>query len=69
MNRYTAWGLLVAFLFVVGLWPAALAPVVVVAAGADTVLAAMPGQVLLAVVVIAWLWLRHRPAPAKPARA
>ncbi|MFF7139570.1 hypothetical protein ACFZBZ_45730 [Streptomyces sp. NPDC008196] len=59
------WVILAAFLVVVGLWPAAAAPVTLAAAGAGAVLAAIPGPVLLAVAVIAWL--KHR--PAAPARA
>lgn len=57
------WVILAAFLVVVGLWPAAAAPVTLAAAGAGAVLAAIPGPVLLAVAVIAWL--KHRPAPAR----
>lgn len=57
------WAILAAFLVVVGLWPAAVAPVTLAAAGAGAVLAAIPGPVLLAVAVIAWL--KHRPAPAR----
>lgn len=55
------WLLFIAFLIVVGLWPAAVAPVVWASAGAAAVLATIPGPVLLAVVVIAYL--RNRPAP------
>ncbi|MFJ9662852.1 hypothetical protein ACIRPR_33495 [Streptomyces griseoflavus] len=61
------WLLLTAFLIVVGLWPAAAAPVTLAAAGAAAVLATVPAPVWVAVGVIAWL--KHKPAPAKTARA
>jgi len=64
MNRITRWLLLVAFLIVVGLWPAAVAPVTLALAGADLVLAAIPGPVLLLSVGVIWLWTRNRPTPA-----
>lgn len=67
MNRIARWLLLVAFLIVVGLWPAALAPVDLAAAGAAAILAAIPGPVLLALAAIGWL--KHKPAPATTARA
>ncbi|MEU2446052.1 hypothetical protein ABZ588_21360 [Streptomyces althioticus] len=63
MNRITRWLLLVAFLIVVGLWPAAVAPVTLALAGADLVLAAIPGPVLLLSVGVIWLWTRNRPTP------
>lgn len=62
-RRALLWSLLVTFLIVVGLWPAALAPVTLAAAGAAAVLATIPGPVWLAAAVIACL--RHKPAPAK----
>lgn len=62
MNRTVfRWALLVAFLVVVGLWPAAAAPVTLAAAGAAVVLAAIPGPVLVLAAGIAWL--KHRPTP------
>lgn len=61
------WVILAAFLVIVGLWPAAVAPINLAAAGAAAVLAAIPGPVLVGLAVIAWL--KHRPAPAKSARA
>jgi hypothetical protein len=67
MNRTARWLLLIAFLIVVGLWPTALAPVTLALAGAAAVLATVPASVWLAVGVIAWL--RHKPTPAKTARA
>ncbi|QWA26641.1 hypothetical protein KJK32_45470 (plasmid) [Streptomyces sp. JCM17656] len=63
------WAIFAAFLIVVGLWPAAVAPLEWASSGAATVLSAIPVQVLLAAVVIAWLWLKRNPAPARPARA
>ncbi|WPO70220.1 hypothetical protein [Streptomyces sp. KN37] len=67
MLRIIAWALLALYLLVVGLWPAALAPITLAFTGAGVVLAAIPGPVLLAVAAIAWL--KHRPAPAKPVTA
>lgn len=61
------WVILAAFLVIVGLWPSAVAPINLAAAGASAVLAAIPGPVLVALAVLTWL--KHRPAPAKPARA
>jgi hypothetical protein len=61
------WVILAAFLIVVGLWPAAVAPIVLAAAGASAVLAAIPGPLLVGLAVIAWL--KHKPAPTKPATA
>lgn len=65
MNRNIRWALLVAFLIVVGLWPAALAPVTLALAGAAAVLATIPASVWVAVGVIAFL--KHKPAPARTA--
>lgn len=62
MPRYVRWLLLAAFLIVVGLWPAAAAPIGLAATGAAVILAAIPGPVLLAGGVIAWL--KHRPTTA-----
>ena len=66
MIRKFRWPLLALFLVLVGLWPAAAAPVTLAATGAGHVLAAIPGPVLLLAAGIAWL--RHRPA-ARPATA
>lgn len=66
MFRIIRWVLLAAFLIVVGLWPAAATPLALAATGAGALLAAIPGPVLLAAGVIAWL--KHKPTPA-PARA
>ena len=60
------WLLLGLVLIVIGVWPAAVAPVTLAAAGAAHVLAVIPGPVLLLATVAAWL--RHRPA-TKPATA
>ncbi|MFI1166539.1 hypothetical protein ACH4UM_23785 [Streptomyces sp. NPDC020801] len=59
------WLLLAAVLIVIGLWPAAVAPIAWASAGAAHVLAAIPGPVLLLTAVIAYL--RHRPSPAPKA--
>jgi hypothetical protein len=68
MNRHIArWALLFVALAVVGLWPATATPVTLAASGAAVILATIPGPVLLAVAVI--VWLRHKPTPAKTARA
>lgn len=62
MFRIIRWLLLAVFLIVVGLWPAAAAPIGLAASGAAVILAAVPGPVLLAGAVIAWL--HHQPATA-----
>lgn len=69
MFRHSAfrWSLVAAVLLVIGLWPAAVAPIAIAFAGAATVIAAIPGQLLLLAAGIAYL--RYRPAPAKPATA
>jgi len=67
MLRTARWLLLIAFLIVVGLFPAALAPINLALAGAAAVLATIPASVWLAVGVIAWL--KHKPTPAKTAPA
>lgn len=67
MFRFIAWSLLAAYLFVVGLWAPAAAPVVLMASGAFTVLAqpAVFLAVLLAgLAVSAWRRSAHKPAPA-----
>jgi len=66
MFRVIRWLLLAAYLLVVGLWPAAAAPVTLAFDGLGAVIAAVPGPVLLLAAVVAWL--KHRPAP-KPATA
>jgi hypothetical protein len=62
MLRTIRWSLLAAFLIVVGLWPAAVAPVALAGTGLAVVIGAIPGPVLLAAGVIAYF--RHRPATA-----
>lgn len=62
MFRIIRWALLAAFLIVVGLWPAAATPIALAAGGAAALIATIPGPVLLAVGVIAWL--KHKPTPA-----
>ena len=58
----TRWLLIAAVLLVIGVWPAAAAPITWASAGADTALAAIPGKILALLAVIAYL--RHRPATA-----
>jgi len=67
MPRILAWTLLATFLIVVGLWPAAAAPIALAATGAGALIAAIPAPVLAAVALIAWL--KHKPTPAKPRSA
>lgn len=62
--RYALW--LFIALILVGVWPAAAAPISLAATGAAVIITAIPGPVFLAVAVIAWL--KHRPTP-KPATA
>jgi hypothetical protein len=61
MFRTIRWLLLAVFLIVAGLWPAAVTPIAVAGTGLAAVIAAIPGPVLLAAGVIAWL--RHQPTP------
>ncbi|WP_171117823.1 MULTISPECIES: hypothetical protein [unclassified Streptomyces] len=63
---FARWLLLGLVLVVIGLWPAAAAPIGLAAAGAATVIGVVPGPVLLLAGVVAWL--KHRPTP-KPATA
>lgn len=65
MLRNLRWPLLALYLLVVGLWPAAAAPVTLAAAGAAIVIAAIPGPALLVAAFVAWL--KHQ--PVKPATA
>lgn len=60
MFRYIAWTFLALFLIVVGVWPAAAAPVTLAATGAAVILAAVPAPVLAAVAVT--VWLKRKPA-------
>lgn len=65
MNRTIRWSLLIAFLVVVGMWPAATAPVELACAGVAAIVAAVPGPLLLAVMVVGWLKFRPVPVPVK----
>ncbi|MFJ3289968.1 hypothetical protein ACIPMW_32370 [Streptomyces sp. NPDC086669] len=67
MFRYIAWTFAAFYLLIVGLVPAALAPVTLAFAGLATVVAAVPPPVLLLVAAV--VWLKRKPAPAKPATA
>jgi hypothetical protein len=62
MPRIFRWLLLAAVLTVIGLWPAAVAPIGLAATGAAVIISAIPGPVLLAAAYLAWL--HHRPATA-----
>jgi hypothetical protein len=62
MFRVIRWPLLALFLIVVGLWPAAAAPIGLAASGVDVIIGSIPGPVLLLAAAIAWL--KHRPTPA-----
>ena len=59
------WLLIAAVLIVIGLWPAAVAPIAWASAGAATVIGAIPGPVLVLAAVVAYFHLR----PARPATA
>lgn len=65
MFRIFVWSLLAAFLIVVGLWPAAAAPIALAATGAAVIVGKIPGAVLLAAGLVAYY--RHK--PARPATA
>jgi len=66
MFRTLRWLLLAVVLMVIGIWPAAAAPISLAATGAAVILTAIPVPVLLLAAVVAWL--KHRPTP-KPATA
>jgi hypothetical protein len=61
MLRIILIALLGLYLITVGLWPGALAPVHLAAAGAAALIAAIPSPVLALGAAIAWL--KHRPTP------
>jgi hypothetical protein len=65
MSRIIRWLLLALFLIVVGLWPAAVAPVALAGAGLAAVIGAIPGPVLVLAAAVAWL--KHRPTPTATA--
>ncbi|MFD6497870.1 hypothetical protein [Streptomyces sp. NPDC060188] len=58
MFRIIASALLALYLLIVGLWPAAVAPVGLAFNGLGVVLAAIPGPVFLLAAVV--VWFRHR---------
>jgi hypothetical protein len=67
MLRIALWALAALYLLIVGLWPAAAAPIGLATAGAAVVIGLIPAPVLaLAAVAV---WLKYRPAPTKPATA
>ena len=66
MLRVIAWALLVLYLLLVGLFPAAAAPVSLAFTGLGFVVAAIPGWALL--LAAAAVWRRYQPTP-KPATA
>ncbi|MDF2710596.1 MAG: hypothetical protein K0R62_6248 [Nonomuraea muscovyensis] len=65
MIRILAWLALAGYLALVGLWPAAAAPVALTAAGAAAVIAAIPGPALA--LIAAAIWLKHRSTPTTTA--
>lgn len=67
MLRIVLWALAALYLLIVGIAPAALAPVTLAFAGLATVIAAVPPSVLLLAAAV--VWLKRKPAPAKPATA
>ena len=67
MLRIIVWALLALYLLVVGLTPAALAPVTLTLAGLATAIAAVPPSVLVLAAVV--VWLKRKPTPTKPATA
>lgn len=56
--RFILWSLLAAYLTLIGLWPAAAAPVALAAAGVGTVI----GQLPVVLVIAAAVWLYRRSA-------
>ncbi|MDH3037900.1 hypothetical protein ABZ742_04075 [Streptomyces albogriseolus] len=65
MIRIVLWVLAALYLLLVGLWPAAAAPIGLVAAGAAVVVGLIPGPVLALGAAAAWL--KYRAAhPATP---
>ena len=67
MFRIVLWAFAVLYLLIVGIAPAALAPLTLAFAGLTAVIAAVPPSVLLLAAVV--VWLKRKPAPAKPATA
>lgn len=61
----TRWLILIGFLIVVGIWPAAAAPVVLAAAGLAVIFAAVPVPVLAVAAAAVAIYLKHfAPRPA-----
>ncbi|MEZ3180774.1 hypothetical protein KYY02_19400 [Streptomyces pimonensis] len=67
MLRYIAWALAALYLLTVGLWPAAITPVTLTLAGLAAVIATIPPSVLLLAAAV--VWLKRKPALAKPVTA
>lgn len=67
MLRIALWVLAALYLLIVGLTPAALAPITLAFAGLATVIAAVPPSVLLLAAAV--VWLKRKPTPTKPATA
>lgn len=63
MFRIVLWAIAALYLLLVGLWPAALAPVTLTLAGLGAVIATIPPSVLILAAVVAWL--KNRTTPAK----
>ncbi|MFD5910256.1 hypothetical protein ACFWHL_16215 [Streptomyces massasporeus] len=66
-RRVLLWSLLAVFLIVVGLWPAAAAPIGLAATGAAVIVGLIPGQLLALAAVAAWL--KHLAATPRTATA
>lgn len=66
MFRVIAWAFLVFYLLIVGVFPAAAAPVSLAFTGLGFVVAAIPGWALL--IAAAAVWRKYQPTP-KPATA
>lgn len=62
MLRIVLWALAALYLLVIGLAPAALAPLTLAFAGLATLIAAIPPSVLLLVAAV--VWLKRKPATA-----
>lgn len=68
MPRIILIALLVLYLIVVGLFPAAAAPVAAALAGAAFLIGLIPGPVWAVAAGAAW-WRHHRTSPGRPASA
>lgn len=58
--RVIAWLLIAAYLALVGLWPAAAAPIALAGRGVGVIVGQLPGLLIVAVGI--WLYFRLRPA-------